>query len=456
MNSTTNNHLSNSKALDWNQRPQEAQEKIGTSFNKLAQNKDSGWLYNGEKQYNICGIDEHKWLTAFLKNKCSERSEFYVMEIGAGNFSWGKAIAQTINQAIQDKSLPANISVTIISLRGEQNPDQESVQDGNCYLLNLGAFKIENLFEAFSQRNLDYRNQVDLIVSRMAFRLFVDPTGTLAQTFKHLRPETGQLFMDGFYMLYQDQTSNITNKEASRNIIQILFETKAPFAIKIEARPSINQFIVKRGSSDPLLISLEYQNVQKCNNGTSIEFVTQFKESKNTSIKLPQRDRGLYEKAVLYSDPTFCEELKSCSNDLQLKFYPIQIIEGAEEDFIFKAIQNNVNTLFEECINDGFRICSYNANGVTPLSLCIQLQQKEMFDRILEKDSSTAYYPNQDGNSPIHIAAQYDKEGYFIEKLIQAGAGVYDTNRQRQTPLDIAYTNNNEAAKKILEKHDLF
>ena len=115
-----------------------------------------------------------------------------------------------------------------------------------------------------------------------------------------------------------------------------------------------------------------------------------------------------------------------------------------------------MNTLFEECLNNAFGFSSHNSNGQTPLSLCIQLQQKEMFDRILEKESSAAYYYNQDGNSPLHIAAQYDKEGYFIKKLIQANAIVYDRNRQKQTPLDIAISNNNPVAQQILEEADPF
>ncbi len=223
--------VNQNKALDWNQRPKKTNNLIDKCFDRVRDLPADHWPFNGAPKYCICGVDEHEWFIAFIKNAYPKRKRFCAMDIGAGNFSWAKALSQRINQ---DSHLPHDISISIISLRGEPNPNQESFSEGKCYLLNLGAFKIENLFEEFTHRNFDFENNADLIVASMTFQHLVDPVGMLAQLLPLLQPITGLLLMDPFPFLYQNQTVDLMSdpENYKNNIVQLLFTSNVPFLMK--------------------------------------------------------------------------------------------------------------------------------------------------------------------------------------------------------------------------------
>ena len=447
--------------LCYSQRPLEVQQKIDTCFEELANQQRSDWYYNGEdNKYEICDINEHRWVVAFIKKNCSEKKDFYVMDIGAGKFCLGKAIADTINQQILEGNLPKDISVTILNLRGEQNPNEESIQSGNCHLLNLGAFKIENILEEFKKRNISIENKVDLILSRWTFIHFVDPVGTFAQTLQLLRPETGLLLMDRFNYLYENQTfdNTFTLEDTDRNLIHLLLNTNVQFVMKFDRTGS--QFALKKETSDCIYIPLEYKTLQHDPLRSIANYATQFKGDylKNNRVNLPQAQA----KEALYGHKDLFNELASYSARPSVLYRSIQRRESLEENSLFKAIKDDDDALLTECFENDIGldfVTNYHSEeGFTPLSLSIQLDRQKLFDLILHNDLIASARKNLDGKTPFHIAVIYDKQGYFLEKLIQQwidrnGKMHESLNKEKQTFYDLAKQHNNQVAMDLIQKH---
>ncbi len=418
------NAINTITTLNWQDRPAKVKEKITDCFQALACRNELYWGYKGASHYNMCGINEHQWLTAFIQQH-NFRNDFYVLDVGAGDFSFGRAVANTINQHITDGKLRENISVTIISLCGEQNPDQEEIQDGNCRLLNLGAFKIENLFEELQIRNLDVENKVDLIVSRWTFCHLIDPVGTFAQALSLLRPVTGLLCMDEFYFLYNDQPYD------DQNIIQLLFDANIPFIMKEKNYLEMNemhQFALKRKNADCFPLQLEYNSLKLINRSGEYRDVLEFKSHylENFQMNPSQLYKSSCEITGLYGDQTLFEELKP------------YIHEGPLENNPF--LKNSDCDLY--CLD---------TDRYSQLCVSIELNQKEMFDRILQTDPLSVTFVDSDGNTPLHIAVKYDTLGYFIEKLIAAGVDTQHPNHMGLTPSYLAFINGNTKAEEHLK-----
>ncbi len=314
-------------ALNWQDRPTEVQEKIDEKFGELACQLDSSWHVNGSDHYHLCRIDEHAWFTTFIKNRYPKRKDFYAMDIGAGNFFLAKALAETINQ---DSDLPEDISVTIVSLRGESIQGEKCVQtqEGKCLMLYFGAFKVENLFEEFKNRNFDFENKVDLILSSWTFRHLIDPMGTLIQTYSLLRPETGLLLMDDFFLFYENQTldQNTLREMSQKNMIPLLLDSKVTFMIKENCLLQSIQMAFKRKNFDPLHIALDYKTVLHCRDIYS-KHVTVFKadDTQNSPIHIPKFDPGLFKDEVIYGNQNLHKELQPFLEDF-IKFYPLDKI----------------------------------------------------------------------------------------------------------------------------------
>lgn len=80
--------------LDWSQRPPILKERITSAFNSLSKKSYSGWgCYNGSSAYSIAGIAECELMKKIILQSPSSRKEFYALDIGAGDFSWGQHLA---------------------------------------------------------------------------------------------------------------------------------------------------------------------------------------------------------------------------------------------------------------------------------------------------------------------------------------------------------------------------
>lgn len=185
-------------SLNWRQRPMDIKLKVNAAFTALTKQLHSSWgLYNGRPFYLPGIIDDCLIIEKLLLQGIDRgQTEFIFVDIGAGNFSWGRAIAGFINDhPIIFKKIK---KVDIFSLRGEKNLDKPIIERGVCILYEYGSFAIENLIDEFIDKKMDLTNKVDLIISSWCFRHLVDPVGTLMQSYELLKATTGLLIIDSF------------------------------------------------------------------------------------------------------------------------------------------------------------------------------------------------------------------------------------------------------------------
>ncbi len=185
-----------SNKLDWNDRPDDVKKKIFNAWKRLSSRAASRWTLNGddEKPYNICDIDEYKLIEDEIK--ASSKKKFHILDIGAGNFGFGRGLSKFLNNS---SAIPDDIEVHIVGIRAEKNSGPEKIIDGVCVLHELGQFKVEWLFNEF-ECNQEFKNvRFDYIVSTDCFRHLVDPIGTFAQAYDILTISGGKLITKGYF-----------------------------------------------------------------------------------------------------------------------------------------------------------------------------------------------------------------------------------------------------------------
>lgn len=88
-------HQGSTRGLNISDRSEYLKNLISRSFDTVSSNQKK-WLYNGSKYYCFLGIDPLSILQEKIKSKPSQK-DFYVLDIGAGQFDWGKTTAAKIN-----------------------------------------------------------------------------------------------------------------------------------------------------------------------------------------------------------------------------------------------------------------------------------------------------------------------------------------------------------------------
>jgi hypothetical protein len=273
----TNSHCFGAEnlTLDWEKRPENIKQEIIQEFTNLSSQNFSSWgKFNGEKHYSLLGINEHLLLKQMIKDAYPQQKEFYVMDIGAGNFEWGRSIAGDING---DESIPNDIVLHIIGIRAEKNTDPEKIQKGKCILYELGKFPIENMANEFHKRNYDFSQKIDIIVSRWTFVHFVDSLGTFIQAYNYLRPKTGVILMDGFRLLFEDTKPGeyrfqdvhdydpmTSTYNFDSQILYFLSHIKAPVLVRDFGETTAHiQFMIRRPDDKKLEIPVTYIGLLK-------------------------------------------------------------------------------------------------------------------------------------------------------------------------------------------------
>jgi hypothetical protein len=143
------------------QRLQDIQQKIDAKFLKVNSDTINQWTLNGAQKYKLLGIDDHKLIQALINNAPKSQENFYVMDLGAGNFEWCKAVAKYIST----QNFERNFKLHIVGVRGEQYLEKEVAEVSNSIVHQYGSFKIENFCESMKERGLQ---DVYLILSFLA------------------------------------------------------------------------------------------------------------------------------------------------------------------------------------------------------------------------------------------------------------------------------------------------
>lgn len=248
-------HQGSTRGLNILDRPEYLKNLISRSFDTVSSNQKK-WLYNGAKHYCILGIDPLSILQEKIKSKPSQK-DFYVLDIGAGQFDWGKTTAAEINSR---KDLPNDINVHIISVTGENYGPVKVHQEGRCKTYDVSAFEIENLQKSLQkvlpELSLESPVFFDLVVSAYTFMHVHDPVGLFAQTYDFLRPGEGMMLMHGFPVSFKEHSSH---KQWDENLTYLLHKTNAPYVIgKSTEMREIAPFLLKRPDDKPLNLPYKY------------------------------------------------------------------------------------------------------------------------------------------------------------------------------------------------------
>ncbi len=241
------------KGLNWHDRPKAMKEDVISAYQKISANPSSQWgLTNGAPEYNLICIEQYKLLKNIIL-KAPEEKEFFILDLGAGNFEWGRDKVKRINS---DPDLPTDIKVNVIGIRGEKSPPNEVYTDGKCKIYEFGNFMAENLTAQLKKVGLQLDNKIDLIVTAYTMRHLVDPVGTFVQAYNLLKPNTGYILSDSiFFMLDSHKDTNTEN--AARSIQSLLLETKSPFLF-IYRGMAESSFILKRTGMNPFQPAMKY------------------------------------------------------------------------------------------------------------------------------------------------------------------------------------------------------
>lgn len=253
-------------SLNWRDRPAETKAIILSTWKQLSKSYLSTWtLYNGTGRsgYTLAGCDEYKLITSLVK-KNPHRKEFYVLDIGAGKFGFGRGLAKYLNN---NADIPDDCTIHIIGIRGEKNPHPALRRDGKCILHELGGFQIENLISDFLAHGMNLDKQIDVIVSNWCFRHLVDPLGTFLQAYSLLRPKSGLLLMDGFFYDRGIDSPEQWENDPTINMLLLLLESNAPFLIRpYNSGRCIDQFILRRPDHQECHIPLTYNSIKPLHN----------------------------------------------------------------------------------------------------------------------------------------------------------------------------------------------
>jgi hypothetical protein len=441
--------------LSWKDRPKPLKKISAASFEAIKTNTTSNWgVYNGSSSYDLCGISEAKLLKKIILSS-SQRSEFWAMDIGAGNFQNGISLAAYINSK---KNLPENIRLNIISLRGESYDGEEMYEEGCCRHYTLGAFKVEDLMNSLQDRGLFIENKVDLILSRWCFRHLADPVGTFEQTYNLLRPREGFLLMDGFIFSYHESNPEAKGtKDYNLNMLRLLTSSKAPFLIAPHSQQrSLDQFVLQRPSDLPCQLPIQYNSLKelKRSNGLQIgsNCITSFTDKGLDSadeerLKRYQSDRRhgeIYGERHLYK---FFREKNLFSTDDNAYFGESGL--PAVTTNLYQAFAKNNLELFKECIAAGADIYDFDSNGDTLLHIAIREKKWDFFEHLLEHTANLSFR-NFKQRAPLHEAIKNDNNGCYIKALIASGASIKQKTKFGGKPIGLAIKEQNVNAILLL------
>lgn len=441
----------------WKGRTPEIIQSISYAYNTVARNSNSGlWqLHKGSERYWIAEIKERKLMKRLIQEAPAECKNFYVLDIGAGDYQWGRALANYLNAK---KSIPKDVTIHIIGIRGEENLEKVVTELGQCKLYEFGQFQIENLSDEFQKKGLQLTNKVDLVVSRYTFRHLVDPVGTFTQTYDLLRPKTGHLLIDRFHFLQENKKTHELDMKES---IDLLGGTKIPFV----AKDYSISFVINKPDDRPCHLHKQYLktvNTQSLKNSNSLDIdskiVTLFKKTNknaptDTPTDMTEDVTPKPWKAQYYGDKSLYEWLRQ--NGL---LYKSDKVWGAllTKDLCKKsppfhnAIAAGDEEAIAQCLKEGCDINESDYTGATPLHLAIKHNNYKLFSELLKRGAMIKLFARKVG-TPLHLAVKHDFRGDFVKDLIEAGADV-NINYSKKNSLSRAIKCKNLKAVELLLK----
>jgi hypothetical protein len=142
--------------LNTSQRPQYLRSEIESTFDAVSKHiQTTEFNYYGSPDYSLVGIDQERMIHHIAQRAIGDHpieTEFYILDIGAGDGSFGKRIFQYVNSPkFEDFKKNKNIKTIkfhIVSVTGEYFGSTIQVgTNGNHYYIS--QFPVENLTDGF-------------------------------------------------------------------------------------------------------------------------------------------------------------------------------------------------------------------------------------------------------------------------------------------------------------------
>jgi len=395
------------------------------------------------------------------------RKNFYVLDVGAGNFQWGDYLADVMEDVLQDRE----VILHIISVRGEKNLKNPIIHGKRCKVYKLGAFEIENISREMQSRVGVGNNKFDLIISHWCLRHLADPVGTFVQLYNLVRPH-GVFLFDGFF--YETKTLKIKpEKLEDVHMINLLFNSEAPFLVKTHNENySINQFIVQKPDHRPCSLPMQYLSYTKTgfdNRYLQIgsNTICKFKCDRRPVVKKAMNQ--LRDRFTLAGDFNLYCYLKNNKIlpkgfDYEFRWEPIlkkekQIIWTKITTAIAQADHSSLGKLldigFEIQVHYEPKCRSFAAEPtVSPLGLAVRQGNLQAAQMLIKAGVGVNAYSDLSKSTALHDAIEYDREGNFVKLLIDSKAYLTSKNRDEETPLALARKRSNFKAIELLQDAD--
>lgn len=209
-------------------RTPEIKQRISGAFASLEMDKISCWgVYNGTSQsYVPGGVLEASLLCDMIRTH-KERTTFWAMDVGAGNFGWLKGMLRggyksdpnlTKLLSSQEMAARAPMTVHLVGVRGEKQLEEEctevAVGPHKVVLHQYGGVEVENIVDALTKKGLDMSKvEFDLIVTFFSLTHLVDPFGTVTELHGVTR-KGGFFFFDSFGFQVNNESAEKANNDS--------------------------------------------------------------------------------------------------------------------------------------------------------------------------------------------------------------------------------------------------
>ncbi len=250
---TTDATNSNNKVV-LGQRPKNIQSIVDEKFKNHETN--TYWTLNGSQRYKLLGRNDDVILRA-LVFKCNAEI-VNIVDVGCGNGAWGKNAMEVL---LQDENAKQSGKLfRIFSVTGGLECENKTEKKDHVELYQLNQFKIENIDEAFQNRDFDLGGNVHFVISSWTLRHLVDPWGTLNKLYNLLTPSQGILIASGFFFALENDTGTEPNILACPlDNWKVLAQTNAVTLFNhYTANRDLDHFILLRVNNKELGIPLEY------------------------------------------------------------------------------------------------------------------------------------------------------------------------------------------------------
>lgn len=460
-----------SPGLNPSQRPDEIRKLIQETAAHYAQVKplenkkdstdtrDTGtrWNFNGTDFMGIRLIDADDFTKFLIKTAPPEQKDFYLLDIGAGDFSWAKKMAKYLNQ---QQDLAEGITIHIVSVTGEDYGPFVMEEMGRCKIYNIGKFAIENMNENFEKLGFHFDGIFDLIVSRYTFIHLHDPVGTFVQACNLLKPKRGFMMLDWIPVLFENDISKgkksyLQIDNANKALVRLLEMTKYPYLITQGSMGNSISFILWRSDEHSVAPPLSYKGTIGLTPFNSFKKQTTYFAVTEPEHVLPEinwfdnhytflGDKNLYE--LIYKDytpwhkintrwkPLFQNDLTPTIEHLNVPLPPPAPPRNPIFDNFVEAIFENDFEKVKKLVQEGIDLTLKDPDSGESILLFTQ-PDNDMLDFLLDQNKVDV---NERGKRQETLLFRYlisDKYLPEVKTLIKHGAAINIQDRFGKTPL---------------------